>query len=79
MIVIWSSAGCGPCYALKAALTRAGVQYDERDAASADADTLARWRALGWRTPVVQYAGGEFSGFDPAKVRTVIDTAHVMR
>lgn len=71
MIVVWTQAGCGPCYALKRALK--GVPFVERDAASADAATLANWRARGWQTPIVEHAGGSFAGFDPAKVRTLID------
>jgi len=73
MIVVWTQPGCGPCYALKAALKAGGVPFDERDAASADADTLAGWRAKGWTTPVVEHPGGTFSGFDPAKVRALRD------
>ena len=73
MIVVWTNPGCGPCYALKAALKAGGVLFDERSAADADAATLADWRAKGWSTPVVEHAGGAFSGFDPAKVRALRD------
>ena len=71
MIIIWTQAGCGPCYAVKRALK--GVAFVERDAADADADTLAEWRAKGWQTPIVEHAGGSFSGFIPAKVQALVD------
>jgi len=76
-VTLYTGPGCGPCYGLKAALTRAGVDYVELPAA--DAPDVDRWRALGWQTPVVQYAGIEFSGFDPAKVQALIDAAHLAR
>jgi glutaredoxin len=71
MIVVWTQAGCGPCYALKRALK--GVTFVERDAGDADADRLAEWRSRGWQTPIVEHAGGTFAGFDPAKVRALAD------
>lgn len=73
-VTVWTQPGCGPCYAVKRALDAGGVRYVERNAAEADAATLARWRAAGMRTPVVQYPGGEFSGFLPARVQFVIDS-----
>jgi len=78
-VTVWTQPGCGPCYALKAALKGAGVAYVERDASTADAGAIAAWRANGWRTPIVEYAGGTFAGFHPANVARVIDTARLAR
>jgi hypothetical protein len=71
MIIVWTQLGCGPCYAVKRALK--DVPFVERDAATADADTLTQWRAQGWQTPIVEHAGGSFSGFIPAKVQALLD------
>jgi len=73
MIVVWTRPGCGPCFALKRALSSKGIAFMERDAADADPVTLADWRAKGFQTPVVEHAGGTFSGFVPAKVQALID------
>ena len=73
MITVYDSPTCGPCFALKRALDRAGVPYETRDAASVPEEILQAWRAKGWSTPVVEYEGGSFSGFLPAKVQTLID------
>ena len=72
-VIVWSQPGCGPCYALKGALRAADVPFDERLASDAPDADIARWRAAGWQTPVVQHAGGEFAGFIPARVKTLID------
>lgn len=73
MITVWTGASCGPCIALKRALTRAGVPYVEKDAQDAPEALRKAWKAKGWSTPVVEHAGGSFSGFLPAKVKTLID------
>lgn len=74
MIVVWIGEACGPCFALKRALDRAGVPYEARDASTLPEAILEAWRAKGWTTPVVEHAGETFSGFIPAKVQNLIDT-----
>ena len=73
MIRIYVGASCGPCFALKRALDRAGIVYEAIDASTLPEPTKAEWRAKGWTTPVVEHEGGSFSGFLPAKVQTLID------
>lgn len=73
-VVVYVAPGCGPCAALKGALDRAGIRYSLADAGSAEGATLARWRAKGWRAPVVAIDGAEMSG-SPERIRAVIDAA----
>ena len=73
MIRVYVGASCGPCIALKRALDRAGITYETIDVDTVSDAQRAAWRAKGWSTPVVEHAGGTFSGFHPAKVRTLID------
>lgn len=73
MIRIYVGATCGPCFALKRALDRAGIVYETIDADTLPESLKAQWRAKGWTTPVVEHAGGTFSGFHPAKIKTLID------
>lgn len=73
MIKVYANASCGPCIALQRALNLAGVEYEYVDADSVPEPQKAAWRAKGWSTPVVEHAGGSFSGFHPAKVQTLID------
>lgn len=73
-VTLYSAPGCGPCAALRGALDRAGIRYTEKRADSQDAATLARWRAKGWRAPVVVIGDTEMS-VSPERIKSVIDAA----
>lgn len=71
MITIYTQETCGPCYALKRALDRAGVRYEVVDALTLPDAVREEWRRKGWTTPVVDTGTEMFSGFIPAKVRAL--------
>lgn len=73
MIKLYVNASCGPCTALQRALTRAGVDYESIDAQSVSEPIRAAWRAKGWSTPIVEHAGGSFSGYLPDQVQALIE------
>lgn len=76
-VTVWARPACGPCLAVKAAFDAKGVPYVLRNLTDATDADRARWAAArmqGLSAPVVEYAGGAFAGFIPAKVQHVIDT-----
>lgn len=71
-VIIYTQPSCGPCFATKRALDRAGVQYTEINLAN---DPEAREyvkHQLGYMSaPVVVTADEHWTGFQPDKLASL--------
>jgi glutaredoxin len=67
-VYVRTQAPCQPCVAVKRWLDRAGVEYETLAAE----DHKGYLEGLGYRSaPVVEYEGGHFHGFIPAKLEAL--------
>lgn len=75
MITVYTRPSCGPCRATKAALAKAGIDYDVVDI-SQDPEARDYVMALGHLQAPVVVAGEEhWSGFRPERIKAITKEA----
>ncbi|KTR95364.1 hypothetical protein NS220_06055 [Microbacterium testaceum] len=75
VVTVWTKPGCGPCAAVKTALTAAKVPFVERDLSAPDAaEDLKRFQRRGLAsTPITEYSVKAVPGLLPSEIGEVID------
>ncbi len=63
-VVLWTQQGCGPCVSAPAALKRHGIPHVTIDVKHADSARIAKWRAKGLSTPIVEAGGQSYPAMD---------------
>lgn len=71
-VTLYTRPGCGPCVAMKDALTRAGIVFEVVDVTTSEAGQC-RVAELGYKqAPVVDAGTLHWSGVQPAKVQELV-------
>lgn len=72
-LTIYTTPDCPGCRLTKQMFDRAGVEYQAVDLATRP-DLVARFRAEGLLSaPIVEHDGQRTAGFNPARVRSILD------
>lgn len=75
-VIVWSKPNCVQCGAVKRALDKRSIAYDERDL-TADLGALEAFKGLGFLgAPIVTVDGAaEFAGFNPGEIDRIFGPA----